>query len=68
MTTPFPEPATPAGPSSPAAPPPGCPAHAGGGIAPTGPGGLRRLYGPEAETDPAGLYEKLRVEVRRGSG
>ncbi|MEU3559859.1 cytochrome P450 [Kitasatospora sp. NPDC006786] len=62
MTTPFPEPATPAGPSSPAAPPPGCPAHAGGGIAPTGPGGLRRLYGPEAETDPAGLYEKLRAE------
>ncbi|MEV7188034.1 cytochrome P450 [Kitasatospora sp. NPDC093102] len=31
-------------------------------MAPTGPGGLRRLYGPEAETDPAGLYEKLRAE------
>ncbi|MGW7703238.1 cytochrome P450, partial [Kitasatospora sp. NPDC054768] len=62
MTTPFPEPAIPAGPASPAAPPPGCPAHAGGGISPTGPGGLRRLYGPEAESDPAGLYEKLRAE------
>ncbi|MDH6574606.1 cytochrome P450 [Kitasatospora sp. MAP5-34] len=24
--------------------------------------GLRRLYGPEAEADPAGLYEKLRAE------
>ncbi|MGR4879801.1 cytochrome P450 [Streptomyces sp. LARHCF249] len=35
---------------SPAAstPPPGCPAH--------------RLYGPEAEADPMGLYEKLRAE------
>ncbi|WP_030297643.1 cytochrome P450 [Streptomyces katrae] len=31
-----------------AAPPPGCPAH--------------RLYGPEAEADPMGLYEKLRAE------
>ncbi|MFE2598585.1 cytochrome P450 [Streptomyces sp. NPDC059396] len=31
-----------------AAPPPGCPA--------------RRLYGPEAENDPIGLYEKLRAE------
>ncbi|MGW0362872.1 cytochrome P450 [Streptomyces sp. NPDC002990] len=29
-------------------PPPGCPAH--------------RLYGPEAEADPRGLYEKLRAE------
>ncbi|MEU8432709.1 cytochrome P450 [Streptomyces sp. NPDC029216] len=29
-------------------PPPGCPAH--------------RLYGPEAEADPMGLYEKLRAE------
>ncbi|GGY02632.1 cytochrome P450 [Streptomyces minutiscleroticus] len=37
------------------APPPGCPAHG------TGPGGLHRLYGPEAE-DLAGLYEKLRAE------
>lgn len=27
-----------------------------------GPGGLRRLYGPEAEADPMGLYEKLRAE------
>lgn len=36
------------------APPPECPAH--------GPGGRRRLYGPEAESDPMGLYEKLRAE------
>ncbi|MEU3789813.1 cytochrome P450 [Streptomyces fructofermentans] len=36
-------------------PPPSCPAHG------TGPGGLRRLYGPEAQ-DLAGLYEKLRAE------
>lgn len=39
-------------------PPPQCPAHNLG----TGPGGLRRLYGPEAENDPAGLYDKLRAE------
>ncbi|WP_369035838.1 MULTISPECIES: cytochrome P450 [Streptomyces] len=38
-------------------PPPGCPAH-GMGI---GPGGLRRLYGPEAE-DLGAVYEKLRAE------
>jgi cytochrome P450 len=38
-----------------AAPPPGCPAH---GI---GPGGLRRLYGPDAE-DLGAVYEKLRAE------
>ena len=38
-----------------AGPPPGCPAH---GI---GPGGLRRLYGPEAE-DLGAVYEKLRAE------
>jgi cytochrome P450 len=38
-----------------AGPPPGCPAH---GI---GPGGLRRLYGPEAE-DLGAVYEKLRDE------
>lgn len=31
---------------------PECPAHAG----------LKRLYGPEAEADPMGLYEKLRAE------
>ncbi|QFQ96096.1 cytochrome P450 [Streptomyces phaeolivaceus] len=37
------------------APPPGCPAHG------TGPGGLRRLYGPEAE-DLGAVYEKLRAE------
>ncbi|MEU8979725.1 cytochrome P450 [Streptomyces sp. NPDC048309] len=36
-------------------PPPGCPAHG------LGPGGLRRLYGPEAE-DLGALYEKLRAE------
>lgn len=35
------------------APPPGCPAH---GI---GPGGLRRLYGPDAE-DLGAVYEELR--------
>lgn len=37
-------------------PPPGCPAHD------PGLGGARRLYGPEADDDPKGLYEKLRVE------
>ncbi|MEY9962534.1 cytochrome P450 [Streptacidiphilus sp. MAP12-16] len=37
-------------------PPPGCPAHG------LGPDGVRRLYGPEAEADPKGLYEKLRAE------
>ncbi|MEU6801668.1 cytochrome P450 [Streptomyces neyagawaensis] len=36
-------------------PPPGCPAHG------LGPGGLRRLYGPEAE-DLGAVYEKLRAE------
>lgn len=36
-------------------PPPGCPAHG------NGPGGLRRLYGPEAE-DLGAVYEKLRAE------
>jgi len=36
-------------------PPPGCPAHG------TGPGGLRRLYGPEA-ADLGAVYEKLRAE------
>ncbi|ARZ71320.1 cytochrome P450 [Streptomyces albireticuli] len=35
-----------------AVPPPQCPAH--------GPGGVTRLYGPEAEADPMGLYERLR--------
>lgn len=38
-----------------AVPPPGCPAH---GI---GPGGLRRLYGPDAE-DLGAVYEELRAE------
>ncbi|MGW1748558.1 cytochrome P450 [Streptomyces sp. NPDC002092] len=38
-----------------AGPPPGCPAHG------MGPGGLRRLYGPEAE-DLGDVYEKLRAE------
>ncbi|MGF1425082.1 cytochrome P450 [Kitasatospora sp. LaBMicrA B282] len=42
-------------------PPPGCPAH-GLGADGLGANGLRRLYGPEAEADPAGLYEKLRAE------
>ena len=51
-----PEPFSPAGTDDPTtAPPPGCPAH---GI---GPGGLRRLYGPEAE-DLGAVYEKLRAE------
>ncbi|GAA3024082.1 cytochrome P450 [Streptomyces glomeratus] len=36
-------------------PPPGCPAHG------LGPGGVRRLYGPEAE-DLGALYEELRAE------
>ncbi|MEV6206159.1 cytochrome P450 [Kitasatospora sp. NPDC051914] len=49
MTSPFPDDTAPT-------PPPGCPAHASGA------GGPRRLYGPEAEADPAGLYEKLRAE------
>ncbi|MGW2520301.1 cytochrome P450 [Streptomyces sp. NPDC001617] len=50
------EPLFPAGTDEPtAAPPPGCPAH---GI---GPGGLRRLYGPDAE-DLRAVYEKLRAE------
>ncbi|MFF4050075.1 cytochrome P450 [Streptomyces chartreusis] len=38
-----------------APPPPGCPAHG------MGPGGLRRLYGPDAE-DLEAVYEKLRAE------
>ncbi|MEV0531892.1 cytochrome P450 [Kitasatospora sp. NPDC050463] len=54
MTTPFPDDALPT-------PPPGCPAH-GLGTGGLGAGGLRRLYGPEAEANPAGLYEKLRAE------
>ena len=50
---------SPAGTEEPAfGPPPGCPAH---GIGPGDPpGGLRRLYGPEAE-DLGALYEKLRA-------
>jgi len=51
-----PEPLSPAGTDDyPAAPPPGCPAHG------TGPGGLRRLYGPGAENLGA-VYEELRKE------
>ncbi|MCD9879402.1 cytochrome P450 [Streptomyces guryensis] len=51
-----PEPFSPPGTDeSMAGPPPGCPAH---GI---GPGGARRLYGPEAE-DLGAVYEKLRAE------
>jgi cytochrome P450 len=38
------------------APPPGCPAHG------LGESGVHRLYGPEAEADPQGLYEELRAE------
>lgn len=52
-----------------AQPPPGCPAHAGGapvgrgyGVGPYGPGGVVRLYGPEASADPVGLYERLRTD------
>lgn len=41
-----------------AAPPPGCPAHGLG----LGPGGVRRLSGPEADADPIALYERLRDE------
>ncbi|MEV6669312.1 cytochrome P450 [Streptomyces sp. NPDC051162] len=37
------------------APPPQCPAA-------HGPGGVTRLYGPEAESNPMGLYERLRKE------
>ncbi|MDX6352196.1 MAG: hypothetical protein QOF84_6986, partial [Streptomyces sp.] len=50
-------------------PPPECPAHAhvaagsaAGGSSSAGPGGLTRLYGPEADADPHGLFEKLRAE------
>ncbi|AZQ70559.1 cytochrome P450 [Streptomyces luteoverticillatus] len=39
------------------APPPGCPAHIGASHA-----GASRLYGPEAESDPYGLYERLRAK------
>lgn len=38
------------------APPPGCPAHGMSGDE------LRRLHGPEAQTDPMGVYEKLRAQ------
>ncbi|MGW4896537.1 cytochrome P450 [Kitasatospora sp. NPDC004240] len=54
MTSPFPD-------DAPLTPPPGCPAH-GLGTHGLGAAGLRRLYGPEAEADPGGLYEKLRAE------
>ena len=37
-------------------PPPGCPAHGMGAE------GIRRLYGPDADQDPKGLYERLRAE------
>ena len=53
MTVPSPEHT---GADSTPVPPPGCPAHALGADA------VRRLYGPEAEADPMGLYEKLRAE------
>ncbi|MEU7043401.1 cytochrome P450 [Streptomyces varsoviensis] len=38
----------------PLAPPPQCPAHGGP------PDGITRLYGPEGDTDPLELYERLR--------
>lgn len=41
--------------SAAAVPPPGCPAHAGGT-------GMTALYGPQAQSDPHGVYEKLRAE------
>ncbi|SEC08794.1 cytochrome P450 [Streptomyces sp. PAN_FS17] len=51
-----PEPLSSIGTDEPTAPPPpGCPAHD------IGPGGLRRLHGPEAE-DLGAVYEKLRAE------
>ncbi|WP_436736150.1 cytochrome P450 [Streptomyces sp. BBFR102] len=56
MTTPS---TPPSFPGTPAGPPPGCPAHGADAV---GPGGLRRLYGPEAERDAPGLFEKLRAE------
>ncbi|MFD4243694.1 cytochrome P450 [Streptomyces sp. NPDC058525] len=37
-------------------PPPGCPAHGQGAS------GIHRLYGPEAEKNPAALYERLREQ------
>ncbi|MFF3289598.1 cytochrome P450 [Streptomyces sp. NPDC003023] len=52
MTTPAPDGSAPTAP----VPPPGCPAH---GMAPNA---LRRLYGPEAESDPRAMYELLRRE------
>ncbi|GFH76299.1 MULTISPECIES: cytochrome P450 [Streptomyces] len=55
-STPHPLPGTPDG------PPPGCPAHGAGPAGPLGAGGLRRLYGPEAERDAPALFEKLRAE------
>ncbi|MEU3353206.1 cytochrome P450 [Streptomyces sp. NPDC037389] len=42
---------------SPVSPPPGCPAHLGASHV-----GATRLYGPEAESDPHGLYERLRAK------
>ncbi|MEU0072675.1 cytochrome P450 [Streptomyces sp. NPDC006332] len=50
-----PESHPPAGTDPGLAPPPGCPAHG------RGPGGLRRLYGPDADNLSA-LYEQLRDE------
>ncbi|MEU6552535.1 cytochrome P450 [Streptomyces sp. NPDC046915] len=51
-----PEPHSPTGTDEPTlGPPPGCPAHA------VGPGGLHRLYGPDAD-DLGELYDKLRAD------
>lgn len=41
--------------TDPLTPPPGCPAHG------LGPGGVHRLYGPDAE-DLGALYERLREQ------
>ncbi|WP_328535767.1 cytochrome P450 [Streptomyces sp. NBC_00344] len=64
MTSPFDHPLDTGGE---AVPPPQCPAHGLAGTAGhetggIGAGGLRRLFGAEAENDPMGLYEKLRAE------
>lgn len=73
MTTPFPDSAPTGAHTGPlpgaATPPPGCPAHVpahASSRAPSGPdrgpGGVVRLYGPTATTDPTGVYERLRAE------
>ncbi|WP_207892003.1 cytochrome P450 [Streptacidiphilus pinicola] len=56
MTLPPADPAGQTGPSAGPAPSGGCP------FAGYSPDSMRRLFGPEAEADPMGLYEKLRAE------